>query len=150
MWKINLFNTKKFITEKISTIFIFTFFVLWQINKNKKNIWHKKCCRQKLFWWNQISWQKSFVWTTWHLDNGWDVLQVAFCNLAMFSKRTLNGYGLDYFGGFFVQNLTFWNLFQGKIQPVWRCARPTSAPDHCIIWKQFGSDTRCHIKEHIS
>ena len=32
----------------------------------------------------------------------------------MFSERTLNCYGLDWFGGFFVKNLTFWNPFRAK------------------------------------
>ena len=69
----------------------------------------------------------------------------AFCDIAMFSERMLNFYGLDCFGGLFVLNLTFWNLFGGKI-PVWRCAGPTSAPDHRIIWRIFNSDTRCHYQ----
>ena len=103
-------------------------------------------------------WQKNFlkkkkfpttvflVRTSWQLDNGWNLFEAAFCNLAMSSERTLNFHGLDCLGGLFVQTLTFWNLFGGKIQPIWRCTGPTSAPDHGIIWRLFNSETRCHYQ----
>ena len=91
MWKTQ--NMKKLKNSNVTII------KLWQNSNcdktkntncdktNKLKLWQKEQINWGKFWQILIyetNLKEYFIRTTWHLDNRWDVLWAAFCNLAMF------------------------------------------------------------------